>query len=64
MAKQFTWGEALDYTLRTRDKWRNGNGRKTNIINAGHFTEAHGRSFPVSNISSALVNQFAVDLEE
>ena len=64
MAKHYTWGEALDYTLRTRDKWRNGNGRKTNIINAGHFTEAHGRSFPVSNISSALVNQFAVDLEE
>mgnify|MGYP003304314725 CR=1 FL=1 len=64
MANQFTWGEAVDYTLRTRDKWRNGNGRKTNIINTGHFTEAHGRSFPVSNISSALINQFAVDLEE
>lgn len=64
MAKQFTWGEAVDYTLRTRDSWRNGNGRKTNIINTGHFTEAHGRSFPVSKISSALVNQYAVDLEE
>jgi integrase len=64
MAKQFTWGEALDYTLRTRDTWRNGGGRKTNIINAGHFTEAHGRSFPTSKITSALVNQWAVDLEE
>ena len=64
MAKQFTWGEAVDYTLRTRDKWRNGSSRKTNIINAGHFTEAHGRSFPTSKISSALVNQFSVDLEE
>ena len=29
MAKQFTWGEAVDYTLRTRDTWRNGNSRKT-----------------------------------
>ena len=64
MAKQFTWGEAVDYTLRTRDSWRNGNSRKTNIINAGHFTEHHGRSFPTSKISSALVNQWAVDLEE
>ena len=64
MAKQFTWGEAVDYILRTRDSWRNGNSRKTNIINAGHFTEHHGRSFPTSKISSALVNQWAVDLEE
>ena len=64
MAKQFTWGEAVDYTLRTRDAWRNGNSRKTNMINAGHFTESHGRSFPTSKITSALVNQFAVDLEE
>ena len=64
MAKQFTWGEAVDYTLRTRDTWRNGNSRKTNMINAGHFTEHHGRSFPTSKISSALVNQWAVDLEE
>jgi len=64
MAKQFTWGDAVDYTLRTRDTWRNGNSRKTNMINAGHFTEHHGRSFPTSKISSALVNQWAVDLEE
>lgn len=64
MAKEFTWGEAVDYTLRTRDSWRNGNSRKTNMINAGHFTEAHGRSFPTSSITSALVNQWAVTLEE
>ena len=64
MAKQFTWGEAVDYTLHTRDSWRNGNSRKTNMINAGHFTEHHGRSFPTSSITSALVNQWAVDLEE
>lgn len=64
MAKQFTWGEAVDYTLRTRDAWRNGNSRKTNMINAGHFTESHGRSFPTSKITSAVVNQYAVDLEE
>ena len=64
MAKQFTWGEAVDYTLRTRDTWRNGNSRKTNIINAGHFTEHHGRSFPTTSITSALVNKWAVELEE
>ena len=64
MAKQFTWGEAVDYTLHTRDSWRNGNSRKTNMINAGHFTEHHGRSFPTTSITSALVNQWAVDLEE
>ena len=64
MAKQFTWGEALDYTLRTRDAWRNGSSRKTNIINAGHFTEAHGRSFPCSKINSSCITQYAVDLEE
>ena len=64
MAKEFTWGEAVDYTFRTRDSWRNGNSRKTNMINAGHFTEVHGRSFPTSSITSALVNQWAVTLEE
>jgi integrase len=64
MAKEFTWGEAVDYTLRTRDSWRNGNSRKTNIINAGHFTEHHGRSFPTTSITSALVNKWAVELEE
>ena len=64
MAKQFTWGEALDYTLRTRDKWRNGSSRKTNIINAGHFTEAHGRSFPVDKITHRCITIYAVELEE
>jgi integrase len=34
------------------------------MINAGHFTEHHGRSFPTTSITSALVNQWAVDLEE
>ena len=64
MAKQFTWGEAVDFTLRTRDKWRNGSSRKTNIINAGHFTEAHGRSFPTSKITTACITSYVVDLEE
>lgn len=59
-----TWGQALDYTFRTRQTWRNGNGRRTAEINAGHVTEALGRSFPVGRINQAIVSQMQVDFEE
>ena len=36
MAKKFTWGEALDLTLKT--KWAGKAALKTNKINTGHFT--------------------------
>ena len=29
-----TWGEALAYTIDTRQSWRTGNGRQTALINA------------------------------
>jgi len=65
MAKQFTWGEAVNFTTRTRDTWRpNSRSYKTNMINAGHFTEAHGLSFPVSKITRPLVTQLCLNLEE
>jgi integrase len=48
MAKQFTWGEAYDYTFRT--KWKDSKSERTNSINAGHFTRYCGRSFPVKRI--------------
>lgn len=62
MAKKFTWGEALDYTLKT--KWRGKAGLKTNIINTGHFTQFAGRSFPVERINQVQMDLFAAYLKE
>jgi hypothetical protein len=59
-----TWGNALDYTLSTRHSWRHGNGRKTALINAGHFTSAVGLSFPVRKIDVPLITRVSIELEE
>ena len=59
-----TWGEALEYTLKTRHSWRHGNGRKTALINAGHFTQAVGLSFPVRRIDQVLITQVSIELED
>ena len=64
MAKQFTWGEAVETTLRTRPTWRHGSGRKPAIINCGHFTRHQGLSFPCNRISIALMEDIGLELEE
>ncbi len=60
MAKQFTWGEALDYTVKT--KWFGKASLKTNLINGGHITEFLGRSFPVSRIDQVQMDLFTADI--
>ena len=64
MAKQFTWGEAVETTLRTRPTWRHGSGRKPAIINCGHFTRHQGLSFPCNRISIALMEDIGLELHE
>ena len=64
MAKQFTWGEAVETTLHTRPTWRNGSGRSTAIINCGHFTRLQGLSFPCNRINITLMEDIGVELEE
>lgn len=64
MAKQFTWGEAVEETLRTRPTWRNGSGRKTAIINCGHFTRLQGLSFPCNRINITVMEDVGIELEE
>ena len=64
MAKQFTWGEAVEETLRTRPTWRNGSGRKPAIINCGHFTRHQGLSFPCNRINITVMEDIGVELEE
>ncbi len=64
MADLFTWGEAVEETLRTRDKWRNGNGRKPAIINCGHFTRHQGLSFPCNRITKLVMQDVGLELEE
>lgn len=59
-----TWGEAVDYTFRTRHTWRHGNGAGTARINTGHFTRLRGRSFPIKSINNQTVSQFTIELEE
>ena len=59
-----TWGEALNYTIDTRQSWRTGNGRKTALINAGHFTKAVGVSFSLGKIDQPLINRVSRELED
>lgn len=59
-----TWGQALDYTFKTRHTWRHGNGRKTAAINCDHFTRHRGLSFPIRSINQAEITQLSILLEE
>lgn len=59
-----TWGEGVDYTTNTRPTWRNGRGRKTALINCGHFTRLRGRSFPLNKVNNPNVQQACIELEE
>lgn len=59
-----TWGQALDYTFKTRHSWRHGNGAKTAAINAGHFTRVRGLSFPVNRITQPILNEVSIELED
>lgn len=59
-----SWGDALDYTLSTRHSWRHGNGRKTAMINASHFTSSVGLSFPVRKIDQPLIGRVSIELED
>lgn len=59
-----TWGEAVDFTFRTRDRWRHGNAKPTNAINCNHFTNSFGNSLPLVKITPLLMNQFCIELEE
>jgi len=59
-----TWGNALEYTLSTRHSWRHGNGRKPALINANHFTQAVGLSFPVRKIDVPLITRVSIELED
>lgn len=44
----YTWGQAYDYTWRT--KWKRLASAKTNQINGNHITEYCGRSLPLSRM--------------
>ena len=59
-----TWGQALDFTLKTRHSWRHGNGRKTALINAAHFTRLRGLSFPLAKITQPIITQVGIELED
>ena len=45
----FTWGQAFDYTWRT--KWKRLASAKTNQINGSHITDYCGRSLPLSRMA-------------
>lgn len=59
-----TWGEAVDFTFKTRDAWRHGNSRPTNMYNCQHITNAIGNSFPLVKITPLVINQVCIDLED
>jgi integrase len=59
-----TWGQALDYTFKTRHSWRHGNGRKTAEINSAHFTRLRGTSFPVKRVTQPIISEVSIELED
>lgn len=59
-----TWGDAVTYTFKTKDSWRNGNGQKTAMYNTQHFTNCVGNSFPLAKITPSVVNQACMDLAD
>jgi integrase len=59
-----TWGDAVDFTFRTRDSWRHGASVATNTYNCKHFTNCVGNSFPLAKITPMVMNQACIDLEE
>ena len=59
-----TWQHAVDYTFKTRDTWRHGNGAKTSAINCSHFTRLRGASFPINRIKQSILNGVCIELED
>ena len=59
-----TWQHAVDYTFKTRDTWRHGNGAKTSAINCSHFTRLRGASFPIKRITQPILNGVCIELED
>jgi integrase len=59
-----TWGQALDYTFKTRHSWRHGNGAGTARINCGHFTRLRGLSFPIARITQPILCEVSIELED
>ena len=59
-----TWQQAVDYTFKTRDTWRHGNGAKTAAINCNHFTRLRGASFPIDRIKQSVLNGVCIELED
>ena len=59
-----TWGQCLDFTLKTRDRWVHGNGRPTAIINTNHFTRHYGRGLRVDKIDQAFMDLYIHELEK
>jgi integrase len=59
-----TWGQALDFTFKTRHTWRHGGGAESARIYSNYFTDLFGRSYPVKRINQATLTGAAIDLEE
>ena len=59
-----TWGEGVEYTFQTRHSWRYGGGAGAARINANHFTDFVGLSFPLKEITRKLVKSYCFELED
>lgn len=65
MADITTWGQALDYTIKTRDEWQpHRSGSKPAIIYANHFTNHNpkGRRFLIKDFNKAVMETYIGDL--
>ena len=59
-----TWGQALDYTFKTRHTWRHGGGSEAARAWSGHFTRLRGRSYPIGKINQQCITQCSIELED
>jgi len=60
-SKKVTWGECLEFTLRTA--WQ-GTGRKSAILYSGKFTDLHTHQFDVTKITSRMILEDCMELKK
>jgi len=59
-----TWQQGMDYTLRTRYKWKYGTGRPSTVANCNHFTKFAGLDYPLIDITRKFLKSYQQDMED
>ena len=59
-----TWKEGVEYTFRTRHKWRVGSGARTSRINCNHVTRIIGEDFLLADVNRSVLREIEFACED